>query len=98
MTAADKILVENVNHPGLQSPVDARKYHAMRRVLLKVIPKKKPGLTQAEMLAAIRPHLPQELWPEGNKSGWWMKTVQLDLEAKGLVKRTDSRPLTWYRP
>lgn len=94
---AEKIAVENVNCPGQVTNVDATKYAAMRKVLLKVIPKKQPGLTQNEMKQAIQPHLPQDLWPGGAKSGWWMKTVQLDLEAKDLLQRTDSKPLTWYR-
>jgi hypothetical protein len=50
------------------------------------------------MLESIRAHLPQDLWPNGEKSGWWMKTVQLDLEAKGLVVRdTRARPTRWQR-
>ena len=29
---------------------------------------------------------------------WWVKTVQLDLEAKGLiVRRTDGSPTRWHR-
>lgn len=96
-SADGKVTVENVNHPGHTSRVDATKYQAMRKVLLKVLPKQTPGLTQTEMKNAIQPHLPQDLWPGGAKSGWWMKSVQLDLEAKGLVKRTDTKPLQWYR-
>lgn len=91
------IAVENVNHPGQTSNVDAEKYEAMKKVLLKVLPKKEPGLTQAEMFQAVLPHLPQDLWPDGAKSGWWVKSVQLDLEAKELMFRTDSKPLRWYR-
>ncbi|MFK7737970.1 MAG: hypothetical protein AB8B50_18210 [Pirellulaceae bacterium] len=95
--AAEKIEVENVNCPGQVSRVDRQKYQAMRKVLLKILPKKSPGLTQAEMFEAIKPHLPQDLWPNGEKSGWWAKTVQLDLEAKKLLGRTNTKPLTWYR-
>lgn len=93
----DKIAVENVNCPGQTTNVDATKYVAMKKVLLKVLPKKPPGLTQKEMLEAIKPHLPEDLWPGGEKSGWWAKCVQLDLEAKEIIVRTDSKPLTWHR-
>ncbi|MEM9586596.1 MAG: hypothetical protein AAGA03_04890 [Planctomycetota bacterium] len=96
--ADDQVEVQNVNVPGHTSNVNAEKYAAMRKVLLSVLPTADPGLTQAEMKQAIQPHLPQELWPEGNKSGWWMKTVQLDLEAKGMVVRdTTAKPLRWRR-
>lgn len=92
-----KIAVENINCPGQTNNVDAEKYAAMKKVLLKVLPKKPPGLTQKEMFAAIIPHLPQQLWPQGEKSGWWAKTVQLDLEAKKVIVRTESKPLTWHK-
>ncbi|MFM7146869.1 MAG: DUF6958 family protein [Actinomycetales bacterium] len=38
------------------------------------------------------------MWPGGAKVGWWQKTVQLDLEAKGMLKRdAASNPMRWYR-
>jgi hypothetical protein len=30
------------------------------------------------------------------KVGWWMKTVQLDLEARKIVLREKSKPLRWH--
>jgi len=97
MPKTEKVSVENINCPGQHSNVDAVKYFTMKKVLLKILPKKSPGLTQTEMQQAILPLLPQELWPDGQKSKWWAKTVQLDLEAKGLILRTDQKPLTWHR-
>jgi hypothetical protein len=98
MTKQPKITVENVNVPGHTAQVDAMKYTAMREFILKVTPKSAPGITAKEMLEKLGPILPQELWPSGEKSGWWQKTVQLDLEAKGLLIRDDkSKPLRWYR-
>lgn len=93
----DRIVVENVNHPGQATRVDAAKYAAMRSALLKVLPARMPGLTQAEMATAVLRHLPREHFPGGAKAGWWAKTVQLDLEAKGLVIRDAGRPLRWRR-
>ena len=92
------IAVENTNVPGRTRNVNAEKYTAMRQILLKVLPAREPGITQAEMGKAVRPHLPQDLWPNGEKSMWWVKTVQLDLEAKGLVVRdTSTKPARWRR-
>lgn len=94
----EKIRIENINTPGRSSNVDAAKYLAMRQVLLKVLPKRRPGLTQADMGQAVLPHLPESLWPGGAKAMWWVKTVQLDLEAKGLIERdAASKPLRWNR-
>jgi len=98
MPKHEMIAIENVNTPGRMSNVDAEKYRAMRKVMLTTLPKRRPGLTQSQMIAAVRRHLPQSLWPGGAKSLWWVKTVQLDLEAKGLVERDPScKPLRWFR-
>ncbi len=92
-----KIEVENINVPGKTTNVNAVKYLAMKKAFLKVLPKSAPGLTQKEILQKVRNHLPEEVFPGGATSGWWAKTVQLDLEAKGVVKREPTRPLKWHR-
>lgn len=95
---ADKVEVENVNVPGRTTRVDAIKYGATRDALLRALPAAPPGLTQAEMIDATKRHLPQDLFPGGAKAGWWVKCVQLDLEAKGLVERDrNAKPLRWRR-
>lgn len=98
MPQVEMVSVENVNLPGTRSRVNAAKYEAMRKVLLHALPARPPGLTQGEMAAAIAPLLPRDIWPGGHKALWWMKTVQLDLEAKGLVMRDrKTRPMRWWR-
>jgi len=94
--ASEKIEVENVNHPGKTNRVDAAKYRAARAAMLKLLPKKAPGMTQHEMMVAMRDALPESLFP-GTTTSWWMKTVQLDLEAKGLVVREATKPLRWRK-
>lgn len=94
----DKIEVENVNHPGKVEHVDAAKYQAVRALMLAALPKGQPGLTAAELKDAMRPDLPQDLFPGGQALGWWAKCVQLDLEAKGLVQRAATKPLTFFCP
>jgi hypothetical protein len=69
----------------------------MKEAMLKVLPAEAPGLTQAQVREAVVPHLPQELYPGGAKVGWWSKTVQLDLEAKGVLVRETTKPLRWHR-
>ena len=89
----EKIAVENVKHPGQVRSVDATRYRAMRRAFLNVLPNTSPGLTLAEIRERLIAYLTEKLFPEGAKAGWWSKTVQLDLEAKGLVAREKTRPL-----
>ena len=92
-----KIAVENVNVPGSTHRVDAVMYGAMRTAMLTMLPRKTPGMTQAEMWQGLAAYVPRKLFPDSGKIGWWMKTVQLDLEAKGLVKREDAKPLRWHK-
>ena len=94
---AKTVAVENINHPGKVSFLDARMYAAMKRAYLAVLPRSAPGLTLPEMEKRLLPLLPPELDPGGEKGGWWAKTVQLDLEAKGLIHRVRVRPLRLYR-
>ena len=98
MADREMVVIENVNTPGRTARVSAEKYEAMRRALLKTLPLGRPGLTQQEMISAVLPHLPAALWPGGAKAAWWVKTVQLDLEAKGLVLRESlARRAHWRR-
>ena len=94
---ADKIVVENVNVPGRTSRVNAVKYEAMKAAMLRVLPAEEPGLTQTEVREAVIPYLPEDLFPGGSTAGWWAKTVQLDLEAKGAVIRETTKPLRWHQ-
>ena len=94
--ANQKTRVQNVNHPDYEGFVDTDKYEAAKTALLAILPTKAPGLTQSEMMAAIAREIDQTLFPGGQKSGWWMKTVQLDLEAKGVITRTSGKPLRWH--
>ena len=96
MPEAEKIRVKNVNVPGHVSNVDAVKYHAVKKVILKVLPKKAPGMTFTELCDLCKPHL-EDLFPGGAKVGWWSKTVQLDLEARGHLVRENTKPLRWYK-
>ncbi len=94
---SEKIAIENVNVPGKTSNVNAVKYQAMKKAFLKILPNASPGLTQKEIQEAVKSHLPDDIFPQGAKSSWWAKTVQLDLEAKGVVTREVCKPLRWYK-
>lgn len=94
---SDKVEVENPNSPGRTTRVDAAKYGAMKTALLAVLPAAAPGLTVAAAKAALLELLPQDLFPGGDKAGWWLKCVQLDLEAKGVIARAAGAPVRLHR-
>ncbi|QUL38574.1 hypothetical protein [Erythrobacter sp. JK5] len=96
MGDAEMIEVENVNTPGRTSRVNAAKYANMRAEFDQALPRSSPGLTQDQTREAVLPHLDETLFPDGKTSGWWAKTVQLDLEAKGLLTRERTKPLRWH--
>lgn len=92
-----KIEIENVNIPGKTERVDRAKYAAMREALLAVLPGEAPGLTVADAKEALLPLLSNTVFPQGKTAGWWLKAVQLDLEAKGVIKRAPKKPVHLYR-
>lgn len=89
----DKIEIENVNKPGYTERVNREKYMAMREALLAVLPIEMPGMKVPEAKQALLPLLPDTLFPEGKTAGWWLKAVQLDLEAKKIIVRAPSKPV-----
>lgn len=97
MSKDEKIDVENINTPGKSSRVNAAKYTAMKSAMLKALPAIAPGLSFNEGVEAAKVHLPESVFPGGATSGWWFKTVQLDLEAKGILKRSNTNPLRWWQ-
>lgn len=94
---SDKIEIENVGQPGKTYRVDADKFGAMRVAVLRVLPDAAPGMDVTALIAAVKPHLPQDLFPGGEKAGWWVKAVQLDLEAKKVIARAPKAPVRLYR-
>ena len=93
----EKIEIENVTSPGRTERVNRAKYEAMRDALLAVLPDTAPGLKVPDVKATLLPLLPDALFPAGEKAGWWLKAVQLDLEAKGVIRRAPSKPVQLYR-
>ncbi len=93
----DKIEVQNVGQPGKTYNVDAAKYAEMRAAVQAVTPSDPPGLTPAEIIEAVKPHLSETLFPGSETAGWWVICVQLDLEAKGVLKRAPKAPVRLWK-
>jgi hypothetical protein len=78
----DMIEVFNINKPGQSSFVRKDKYEEVKRVLKALMPDTSPGLTQDEMARLVVENVSGSVFEDRNKGGWWMKAVQLDLEAR----------------
>lgn len=94
---AEKIEIENVGQPGKTYRVDADKFGAMKTAVLETLPAEAPGMSVSDLIANVKTRLPQDLFPGGEKAGWWVKAVQLDLEAKKIIARADKPPVRLYR-
>ncbi len=94
---AEKVEIENFVSPGRKYKVDKAKYDAMRSALLASLPRRAPGLTIAEAKKKVLTLLPDGLFPGGAKAGWWLKAAQLDLEAKGIIQRENTKPLRFHK-
>ena len=97
VTANATVEVENFTSPGSVRRVDAAKHAAMQTAFLKILPAAAPGLTPLEIQKRVLPHLQQDLFPGGAKAGWWVKCVQLDLEAKGVIARGKTPPVRLHK-
>ena len=97
MSPKDLIATTTPNVAGHTRRVDRTKYEAMKKAVLKVTPRRAPGLTGNEMIAAVGKIAPKDLFP-GHTYHWWSKCVQLDLEARGILVSDRTRsPLRWRR-
>jgi hypothetical protein len=91
-----KIEVFNINIPGRSSYVQRDKYEEVKRVLKAYMPKRSPGLTQDELSSLVIEHVSEAVFDDRQKAGWWMKTVELDLEARQVVVREKTKPVRWH--
>ena len=90
-----KIAVENINAPDHKVSLNAAKYGAMYDAIMSVMSAE--PMTYAAIKEGVLPILSQAHFPEGKTSGWWIKSVQLDQEAKGTIIRHKTKPLTWSK-
>ena len=92
MPRPDKILALHPDPDRQPTNIDRDKYESMKSALLAVIPAEGEGVTFGELDRLVAPRLPEELWA-GASIQWYVTTVKLDLEARGLVERVPkSRP------
>lgn len=93
----ETIEIHNGGPAGRTVRVDAEKYNDARKAYLAVLPTEPPGLSYEEIRGGVLPMLSSSLFPNGETVGWWIKAVQLDLEANGNVGRTSAKPLRWFK-
>jgi hypothetical protein len=66
--------------------VNKANYDAYRAALLQVIPRTRDGVLFGNLADLVSPKLPAAI-AASTKPMWWVTTVKLDLEARGLIER-----------
>lgn len=88
--AADKVATENITPGAGGVRIDAARYRAVRKAILEAVPPKSrqpDGIPFKDLPGAVRRLLPGGAIPGGGSISWYVTTVKLDLEAKGLIAR-----------
>jgi hypothetical protein len=77
----------NVN-PGVDGlRISQEKYDAVRKAILKAIPRGRTGLLFKDLPKAVAQCVPAELFPKRGSASWYTTVVKLDLEARGVLRR-----------
>ncbi|MBM3784238.1 MAG: hypothetical protein FJW30_07740 [Acidobacteria bacterium] len=63
--------------------IEAAKFAAFRKAILKVLPKRGEGVLFEELVERVAPHLP----PDIGSLPWYVTTVKLELEVRGEIVR-----------
>lgn len=85
---------KNVNHPGYAEPLNERKYTVIRDAMLAILPGPAgdESMTCADLEERVKQRLdeqqvPSKMFPKPGSVRWYLKAVQLDLEARGEIER-----------
>jgi hypothetical protein len=79
-----------LEHPeeGKSAPRIAKtKYNAVRKAILRAVPKSKTGLSFKDLSRKVPPLLPKDVRSTIGSVMWYVVTVKLDLEARGEIER-----------
>lgn len=63
------------------------KYEAVRQAILAMLPAGGEGITWSALADMIAPYLPESLFRHMGTVRWYVRAVQIDLEAGGIIER-----------
>lgn len=77
--------------------IERTKYDAMRRALLKTIPRRAAGVAFADLKDLVRPHLNAAVFGPKTSVTWYLVAVKQDLEARGLIEQVPAKRTQFLR-
>lgn len=80
-------------HPAGKNGVniERRKYDAMRRAILRCVPRRSGGIALAELNRLVPEALDGSAFAGGDGVTWYLITVKQDLQARGLIEVVPGR-------
>ncbi len=89
----DKVLCQTPTAGKQPTVIDRWKYDAVRKAILKVIPRRGEGLPFRELPEKVKAALPDRQLAQLGSVSWYTTTVKLDLEVRGEIRRIEgARP------
>ncbi|MGE3182075.1 MAG: hypothetical protein AB7N71_10620 [Phycisphaerae bacterium] len=90
LSNADRILTR---HPEGKEGVNIEraKYDAMKSAILRSVGRSRTGILFQELPQLVRDQLPEAIFPRNGSVMWYVTTVKLDLEARGLIERVPGK-------
>ena len=86
--------IDILNRDGSTARLDKVKYDWAREAIIKVLSDSPTSLSHVELTSQVESYAkatnaPQEIYPDSGSNSlmWLVKTVQLDLEAREILKR-----------
>ena len=85
--ATGKVLMHNPNTGKPDRRIDADRYEAVRKAILKIVPRGGDGIIFTDLFKAVPAHLPGGKIPRGGAINWYTTVVKLHMEAQGEIRR-----------
>ncbi|MCB2156099.1 hypothetical protein KQI84_14580 [bacterium] len=87
--SADRVVCETPTPGKKPVRIDRWKYDAIRKAILKSIPRHSEGVAWKELPVLVEANLSEDEKDRLGHVGWYTITVKLDLEVKGEIKRLE---------
>jgi hypothetical protein len=89
----DRIQLRHPDASKKTATIASDSYAVARRTILALVPAEEPGITLNDYLAAVAAQLPKAKgWDPSLSASWYAMAMKLDLEARGELKRINTRP------
>ena len=91
--AQDKVTCQTPTPGKRPTRIDRWKYDAVRKAILRVVPRRGEGLLFSELPARVEAAIPARERADLGSMTWYTTTVKLDLEYRGEIHRVEgARP------